>query len=52
MSVEGGRVKWPDGVLSGDYYNLTRAKDHAVTMALKELNKTDGGSELEASRNA
>lgn len=24
----GFRVKWPDGVLSADYYNLTWAKEH------------------------
>lgn len=27
------KVKWPDGVASADYYNLTRAKEHAIIMA-------------------
>lgn len=25
----GHRVRWPDGELSADYYNLTWAKEHA-----------------------
>jgi len=33
------RLLWPDGVKSADFYNFTRAKDHAMTMALRELNK-------------
>lgn len=24
------RIQWPDGVLSEDFYNLARAKDHAA----------------------
>lgn len=26
------RVKYPDGVLSEDFYNLTRAKNHAAVL--------------------
>lgn len=33
-------VLWPDGVKSADCYNLTRAKDHAMTIALQTLNNT------------
>lgn len=43
------QVKWPDGVLSEDFYNLSRAKDHAVRIALGKLN---GGSDLEDPRKA
>lgn len=32
------QVGWNDGTLSVDYYNKTRAKEHAIVMALKELN--------------
>jgi len=35
------QVEFLDGVLSEDYYNKTRAKEHAMRIALKELNKTD-----------
>lgn len=31
-------IKWPDGSESNDYYNKTRAKDHAIRLALKDLN--------------
>lgn len=31
-------LRWPDGTVSVDYYNKTRAKEHATRMALKELN--------------
>lgn len=27
------KVRWPDDVASEDYYNLTRAKQHAVLLA-------------------
>lgn len=33
------KVSWPDGVLSQDYYNLTRAKDHAASLYLETQNK-------------
>lgn len=32
-------VKWPDGQISADFYNLTRAKDNCVKMALSTYNK-------------
>lgn len=42
IPVEGNekmyKVGWPDGIVSKDYYNLTRAKDHAVKETLKLLN--------------
>lgn len=31
------RVQWPDGVLSADCYNLTRARAHAEALVLEEL---------------
>lgn len=31
------RVKWPDGVLSQDHYNLTRAKDHCMQITVKNI---------------
>lgn len=31
-------VKWPDGTFSADYYNLTRAKDHCVSLAQSQIN--------------
>lgn len=31
------KVRWPDGVLSEDFYNLTRAKQHVIQIARKEL---------------
>lgn len=31
------RVKWPDGVLSQDCYNLTRAKDNAIKYEVRRL---------------
>lgn len=33
------RVRWPDGVLSEDYYNYTRARDHAARLYSDEQNK-------------
>lgn len=36
------KVSWPDGVLSDDYYNLTRAKDHAASLYLEDENKAPG----------
>ena len=32
------RVEWPDGTLSDDFYNKTRAKEHATRLALRKLN--------------
>lgn len=37
------RVRWPDGILSEDYYNLTWAKDHAARLYAEDQNKA--GSE-------
>lgn len=31
------RVKWPDGVLSEDYYNLPRAREHTRTLASRHM---------------
>ena len=31
-------VEWNDEVRSADYYNKPRAKEHAMLMALRELN--------------
>lgn len=33
-------VRWPDGALSEDFYNLVRAKEHAISLALLE-NQTE-----------
>ena len=38
------RVRWPDGVLSEDFYNISRAKDNAKTIAIDMLNKHHGES--------
>ncbi len=29
-------VEWPDGTLSADFYNKTRAKEHAATVLEEE----------------
>lgn len=34
------RLEWPDGVLSKDFYNFTRAKEHAMRIVLKTLGET------------
>lgn len=31
------RILWPDGVMSEDSYNLTRAKDHCIRIATQSL---------------
>lgn len=31
-------IKWPDGTKSADFYNITRAKQNALTLTLKEMN--------------
>lgn len=31
-------IKWPDGTQSKDYYNKTRAKNHAIALTVGELN--------------
>ena len=31
-------VRWPDGVLSEDFYNLTRAREHCISEATKSIN--------------
>lgn len=47
-SVEGmWRVRWPDGVLSQDYYNLVRAKDHCAKVFM-ELGNTAVESPVDA----
>lgn len=33
------RIRWPDGVLSQDVYNLTRTKDNAVNTAMSIENR-------------
>jgi len=33
-------VEWNDGVRSADYYNKSRAKEHAMAEGLKILNNT------------
>lgn len=33
------RVLWPNGDLSTDFYNYSRAKEHSVLLALEILNK-------------
>lgn len=38
-------VKWPDETQSKDYYNKTRAKNHAMALTLKDMN--DGVEEVE-----
>lgn len=42
-------LKWPDGVKSEDFYNKTRAVDHAIRLTLQDLNKTDQETGLGAS---
>lgn len=36
------RVRWPDGVVSADFYNLARAKVHAGVAAVRMLNDSWG----------
>jgi hypothetical protein len=36
------RIQWPDGVLSEDMYNLTRARDHAARLYAEGENKALG----------
>jgi hypothetical protein len=43
------RVRWPDGRLS-DMVNLTRAKDAAVSLALRLLNRERGEETAQAAR--
>lgn len=31
-------IKWPDGTQSDDYYNKTRARNHAMALTLKDMN--------------
>jgi hypothetical protein len=33
IRYQGGRVVWPDGTLSADYYNLARVKQHCRDIA-------------------
>lgn len=39
-------VEWPDGVMSADIYNLTRAKEHAMVIALAKLNNQEISEEI------
>ena len=32
-------LKWPDGQISADFYNLSRAKDHCIKTACSTYNK-------------
>lgn len=34
------KIIWPDGVVSADFYNLTRAKDSLISHCMTELNTT------------
>ena len=34
------KVKWPDGTLSEDFYNRTRAKENCVKVYLESINNT------------
>lgn len=36
------RIKWPDGILSADFYNLTRARDNAISLAMVQFNGIGG----------
>lgn len=40
------KVKWPDGELSKDHYNITWAKQHCVREAAKFLNIQLEGAEM------
>ena len=40
-------IKYSNGELSKDFYNLSRAKQHAINISLDELNK-DLSSDLKA----
>lgn len=40
------RVQYPDGVLSKDHYNLTRAKEHASNEYLSTENNTESGPRM------
>lgn len=32
------RLRWPDGILSKDFYNYTRARDNALKVSLTKKN--------------
>lgn len=32
-------IEWPGSIRSADYYNFTRARDHAIKLTLTDLNK-------------
>lgn len=38
------RVKWPDGVLSDNFYNHTRAKENAMKWYVADFNRRDSAS--------
>ena len=42
-------IHWPDKSKSQDFYNITRAKEHAMVISLKEIN---GGLDLKHPRMA
>ena len=33
-------IKWPDGDKSEDFYNISRAKDNAVTYGVRKANRS------------
>lgn len=39
------KIKWPDKMLSSDYYNKARAKDHAMREARRFYNIKDEATE-------
>lgn len=36
------RIQWPDGTLSEDMYNFTRAKDYVQRLSVQELKPGEG----------
>lgn len=38
------KVKYPDGNLSEDFYNLTRTKDHCISQASLHFNSDEKGT--------
>ncbi len=44
------RVEWPDGVLSADFYNKTRAKEHLLKIQAEMRSSIQSTMPLRASR--
>ena len=42
-SVNGWKVRWPDGVLSADWYNLARARENCRKVYLEGGSRALGG---------